>query len=99
MHDVIGSVQAFAETIREELSKFPEEDRDDVVILFSAHSIPMRAVNRGDPYPPEVGSTVQRVMEELQFSHSYRLVWQSKVKKNDVKRQKKLNLFITVKKL
>ena len=71
--------QAFAETIREEIGKFPAEDRDDVVILFSAHSIPMRAVNRGDPYPPEVGSTVQRVMEELNFSHSYRLVWQSKV--------------------
>ena len=35
-------LQAFAETIREELAKFPEEDRDDVVILFSAHSLPMK---------------------------------------------------------
>lgn len=36
-------------------------------------------VNRGDPYPAEVGATVQRVMEALNFSHPYRLVWQSKV--------------------
>ena len=36
-------------------------------------------MNRGDPYPQEVGSTVMRVMEQLNFSHSYRLVWQSKV--------------------
>lgn len=72
-------VKAFAETILEEIAKFPPEDQNDVIILFSAHSLPMKVVNRGDPYPQEVGATVNRVMEELQFSHPYRLVWQSKV--------------------
>ena len=38
-----------------------------------------QVVDRGDPYPAEVGSTVSRVMDELGHSHSYRLVWQSKV--------------------
>ncbi|XP_064596077.1 ferrochelatase, mitochondrial-like [Liolophura sinensis] len=74
-----GLVQAFAENIQAELEKFPEEDRDDVVILFSAHSLPLQVVNRGDPYPYEVGATVNRVMEKLGHSHPYRLVWQSKV--------------------
>ncbi|ELU05299.1 hypothetical protein CAPTEDRAFT_181169 [Capitella teleta] len=74
-----GLVQAFTECIEDELEKFPKEDRDDVVILFSAHSLPMKVVNRGDPYPQEVGATVQRVMERLNFRNSYRLVWQSKV--------------------
>ena len=36
-------------------------------------------VNRGDTYPAEVAATVNKVMEKLNFSHSYRLVWQSKV--------------------
>ena len=36
-------------------------------------------MNRGDPYPAEVGATVYKVMEQLNFSHQYRLVWQSKV--------------------
>lgn len=36
-------------------------------------------MNRGDPYPQEVGATVQRVMERLQHCNPYRLVWQSKV--------------------
>ena len=72
-------MQAFAETIRDEIGKFPSEDRDDVVLLFSAHSLPMKVVNRGDPYPQEVGATVQAVMEALGNSHPYRLVWQSKV--------------------
>ena len=35
-------LQAFADVIRDELFKFPEEVRDDVIILFSAHSLPMK---------------------------------------------------------
>ncbi|XP_078666772.1 ferrochelatase, mitochondrial-like [Branchiostoma floridae x Branchiostoma belcheri] len=72
-------VECFAQNIEKELAKFPADVRDDVVILFSAHSLPMSVVNRGDPYPQEVGATVQRVMERLGMSHPYRLVWQSKV--------------------
>eukprot|EP00057_Strongylocentrotus_purpuratus_P027232 XP_011681706.1 PREDICTED: ferrochelatase, mitochondrial [Strongylocentrotus purpuratus] len=74
-----GLVEAFSQHVQAELEKFPADVKDDVVILFSAHSLPMSVVNRGDPYPAEVGATVQRVMERLNFSHPYRLVWQSKV--------------------
>lgn len=74
-----GLIQAFVNNIKEEIKKFPFEDQNDVVILFSAHSLPMKVVNRGDPYPTEVAATVQRVMEGLGHSHAYRLVWQSKV--------------------
>uniref|UniRef100_A0A8C9S5R4 Ferrochelatase n=1 Tax=Scleropages formosus TaxID=113540 RepID=A0A8C9S5R4_SCLFO len=72
-------IECFAQHVLNELEKFPAEKRDDVVILFSAHSLPMSVVNRGDPYPQEVGATVQRVMERLQHCNPYRLVWQSKV--------------------
>ncbi|XP_041666696.1 ferrochelatase, mitochondrial [Cheilinus undulatus] len=72
-------VECFAEHVSNELLKFPEDKRDDVVILFSAHSLPMAVVNRGDPYPQEVGATVQRVMERLGHCNPYRLVWQSRV--------------------
>ncbi|XP_058473725.1 ferrochelatase, mitochondrial [Solea solea] len=72
-------VECFAENVSNELQKFPEEKRDDVVILFSAHSLPLAVVNRGDPYPQEVGATVQRVMERLGHCNPYRLVWQSRV--------------------
>ncbi|XP_073476368.1 ferrochelatase, mitochondrial [Aquarana catesbeiana] len=72
-------IQCFADHIQKELNMFPEDKRGDVVILFSAHSLPMAVVNRGDPYPQEVGATVQKVMEKLNFSNPYRLVWQSKV--------------------
>ena len=39
----------------------------------------LQAVNRGDTYPAEVGSTVIAVMQKLQNKYPYRLVWQSKV--------------------
>lgn len=74
-----GLIKAFATNIQEALNKFPEELQRDVIILFSAHSLPMKVVNRGDPYPQEVSATVQGVMEELGHTHPYRLVWQSKV--------------------
>jgi len=72
-------VKTHAQHVRDALDKFPAEVRNDVVLLFSAHSLPMMVVDRGDPYPQEVGATVQMVMEELGYSNPYRLVWQSKV--------------------
>ena len=36
--------QAFAQRIQIALTKFPEERRSDVVLLFSAHSLPLEIV-------------------------------------------------------
>ncbi|XP_063221724.1 ferrochelatase, mitochondrial [Bacillus rossius redtenbacheri] len=71
--------RTIADRINTELNKFSEDVRKDVLILFSAHSLPLKAVNRGDAYPSEVGATVQAVMGELGNSNPYSLVWQSKV--------------------
>lgn len=72
-------VNPFAKLIKEKLEEFPADIRDEVVILFSAHSLPMDIVNRGDSYPAEVAASVYAVMEKLNFSNPYRLVWQLKV--------------------
>lgn len=77
MHPLLA--KTFADNIRKELQKFPEEKRKDVILLFSAHSLPLKAVSRGDAYPSEVGATVQNVMKELNNCNPYCLVWQSKV--------------------
>ncbi|KAL1974528.1 hypothetical protein VTN31DRAFT_4732 [Thermomyces dupontii] len=74
-----GLVEAFAQRIEERLATYPEERRNNVLLLFSAHSLPMSVVNRGDPYPAEVGATVQAVMQRLGFSNPYRLCYQSQV--------------------
>jgi ferrochelatase len=74
-----GLVKAFAKNIQDKLDEFPEEVRDKVTILFSAHSLPMDVINNGDAYPAEVGATSYAVMQELEFSNPYRVVYQSQV--------------------
>ena len=74
-----GLIEAFARNIEAQLSTYPIETRKDVVLLFSAHSLPMSVVNRGDTYPAEVAATVYAVMQRLKFSNPYRLCWQSQV--------------------
>lgn len=72
-------VKTFAQRIREELAKFVPTKRNDVVILFTAHSLPLKAVSRGDAYPSEIGASVHMVMQELGQTNPYSLAWQSKV--------------------
>lgn len=72
-------IKTFADNIKKELATFPEDVRDSVVLLFSAHSVPQYVMNRGDPYIAEMGATVNLVMQELEMCNPYRLVWQSKV--------------------
>lgn len=74
-----GLVDAFAENITAVLATYPPEIRDTVVLLYSAHSLPMDVVNRGDPYPSEVAATVWAVQQKLGHRNPYRLVWQSQV--------------------
>ena len=74
-----GLVEAFAENITKTLETYPEEVRDSVVLLYSAHSLPMSVVNRGDPYPAEVAATVWAVQQRLSHRNPYRLCWQSQV--------------------
>ena len=74
-----GLVEAFARNVETQLETYPEETRKNVVLLFSAHSLPMSVVNRGDTYPAEVAATVYAVMQRLGFSNPYRLCWQSQV--------------------
>lgn len=64
-----GHIDAVATNIVAALKQFPAEKREKVVLLFSAHSLPLETVNRGDPYVAEVAATVYSVMEKLGFSN------------------------------
>lgn len=74
-----GLIDAVCQNIEAALQSYPSEKRDNVVLLFSAHSLPMSVVNRGDPYPSEVAATVHAVQQKLGFRNAHRLVWQSQV--------------------
>lgn len=73
-------VQALSERIDEGLQRFPEEVRDDVHFLFSAHGTPTKEMKqRRDPYCCLVHSTVKQVMEHRGFDHNFDVAFQSKV--------------------
>ncbi|KAJ9124317.1 hypothetical protein QFC22_001117 [Naganishia vaughanmartiniae] len=74
-----GFINAVAHNVKQGLEKFSEEERKDAVILFSAHSLPLSVVNRGDPYITEVAASVLAVMQKLGHTNPYRLTWQSQV--------------------
>lgn len=72
-------VEAMTETVRQGLAQFSDEDREDVLIVFSAHSLPMSVVNRGDAYPAEVGATTHEVMTKLDYAYEHLVAYQSEV--------------------
>ena len=72
-------VDVYADRIEQTLAELPDDIRKQAIILFSAHSIPIWMVERGDDYTGEVGGTVQAVMSKLGRKNPYSLVWQSKV--------------------
>lgn len=74
-----GFVASMAETVRQGLAEFAPADRDKTILLFSAHSLPLGIIDRGDPYPQEVGATVDRVLEALAAPNPYMLSYQSEV--------------------
>lgn len=74
-----GFIEAMTETVRDGLEGFAPEERDKVVLLFSAHSLPLDVIDRGDAYPQEVGASVQKVVERLGATNPYVLAYQSDV--------------------
>jgi ferrochelatase len=72
-------IEAMTETVRAGLEEFEPADRAKVLILFSAHSLPLDVIDRGDSYPQEVGASVQRVVESLAVPNPYLLAYQSDV--------------------
>jgi ferrochelatase len=50
-HDNDAYLDASAAALRETLAKVPPALRDRVLVVFSAHGLPMSQVRKGDPYP------------------------------------------------
>jgi ferrochelatase len=51
--------------------------RDDVRILFSAHALPQRFIDRGDPYQQQVETTARQVMA-LAGNYRWSIAYQSR---------------------
>jgi len=73
-------IQAHCELIAAEIAKFPDPRPEAVHLLFSAHSIPRKLVERhGDPYPREVEASVAAITARLGNRSPFTLAYQSKL--------------------
>lgn len=70
-------LDAVTEKINQALSRFSTSEKPE--ILFSAHSVPMSVIEKGDPYQRQIEETVQLLMERAGWSNPHRLCYQSKV--------------------
>jgi len=57
--------RAFAERVQEVCNQLDVEERVQLGVVFTAHSLPQRVLAEGDPYPHEVGRTAAGVAELL----------------------------------
>lgn len=64
-YDWPGYLDALAECVRDGLEEFHELMRDQAHILFSAHALPQKFIDRGDPYLEHVLETIKGVMQRV----------------------------------
>jgi protoporphyrin/coproporphyrin ferrochelatase len=60
-HDAPGLVEAFASRVEDGLSRWSDDERGSVHVVFSAHSLPQRLLESGDPYGEQCLETARLV--------------------------------------
>lgn len=65
------------ERVNTALSRFPAQNSPE--IIFSAHSIPLSVVEKGDPYQQQIEETVRLLTRRARWPNHHRLCYQSKV--------------------
>jgi len=70
-------LESLVEKIDEALARFPEPENVDLV--FSAHSVPVAVVQKGDPYQRQIEETVELLLARGGWGNRHQLCYQSKV--------------------
>jgi protoporphyrin/coproporphyrin ferrochelatase len=71
-------LDALTDTVRKGLAGFPPDVRDRVVLLFSAHGLPKKFVDRGDPYVEHTKATRDGIVARLNVPNRHVLGFQSR---------------------
>lgn len=71
-------LEALTATIRVAWNRIPEPRRARTVLLFSAHGLPQRFIDEGDPYVTHIDATRFGVLERLDLPNRQLLAFQSR---------------------
>ena len=69
-------IEAIVERVQEALHRFPEEERASVKVLFTAHSLPVKILETGDPYPTQLRESAAEVANQIGLTN-WEMGWQS----------------------
>lgn len=69
-------LQALLVRLEKALGEFAEAERQDVYLLFTAHSLPERIIEMQDPYPDQLRETASILADQLGHSR-WGFAWQS----------------------
>ena len=75
-------LDALADRVRAALARFPAPVLADVPVIFTAHSLPERILEWGDPYPLQLLATTDALMERL-GARPYEFAYQSAAISNE----------------
>jgi protoporphyrin/coproporphyrin ferrochelatase len=75
-HDHPGLIAAFREKISRALGRIEAEAGRTVPVIFTAHSVPVKTIEAGDPYEQQVKETARLVAQAMGLE-SYRVAFQS----------------------
>jgi ferrochelatase len=79
-HDHPGWLDAQAATVREAIARVPAGVRERLLVVFSAHGLPMSQVRKGDPYPGYVEISARGVAERCGLRPgAWQVTYQSRV--------------------
>jgi protoporphyrin/coproporphyrin ferrochelatase len=71
-------LEAMTDTVREAWQAIPMAQRERTVILFSAHGLPQKFVDEGDPYVAHTQATRRGILERLRLPNRQLLAYQSR---------------------
>lgn len=68
-------ISYWADQIKETFTEI--DDKEKAVVIFSAHSLPEKLLQRGDPYVEQLKHTADLIAEGCKYSKLYTIGWQS----------------------
>jgi ferrochelatase len=71
-------LDAMSDTVRTAMAEIPEGRRERATILFSAHGLPQKFVDAGDPYVTHIQATRWGILQRLNISNRQLLAYQSR---------------------
>lgn len=71
-------LDAMTATVRTAWDRIPAERRDAAVILFSAHGLPQKFIDEGDPYVGDIETTRRGILARLNVPNRHFLGYQSR---------------------